>query len=130
MLWVQDWMSEHCLPDDTSAIDWQIESVELQPFGSETAPSYNLALRIRNAGAETLQSATLAGTLYECAAPDDPIDRCTPVGRSRDYLALDLGPGFVHHLRIYPAFHHAGGPNPRVRWVMTDIVADRDAAGG
>jgi len=49
---------------------------------------------------------------------------------SRDYLALDLAPGFVHHVLVYPALHHGGDSNPRVRWVISNIVCDRDAVGG
>lgn len=128
-LWVQDWRSEHRLPDNTAALDWAIERAEQQPVFSERTLTYTVAFRVQNRGTELLQSATLAGTLYECPSPDDPLAACTPVDRSRHHVALDLPPGFVHHMTAYASFSHAGGPNPRAIWTLTDIIADRDAEG-
>jgi hypothetical protein len=128
-LWVQDWRSEHRLPDDTAALDWAIERAEQQPVFSERALTYTAAFRVQNRGTELLQSATLVGTLYECPSLDDPLAACTPVDRSRNHVALDLPPGFVHHMTVYASFSHAGGPNPRAIWTLTDIIADRDAEG-
>lgn len=127
-LWAQDWWSEHRLPEDTPVLAWSLERGEQQPAFSERTLTYHVGLRVQNRGEEMLQSATLLGTLYECASPDDPIDACTPVDRSRSHLALDLPPGFVHRLTVYPAFSHAGGPNSRASWRLIEIVADRDAA--
>lgn len=64
------------------------------------------------------------------SSEDDPVDCCTPASRSRDYLALDLAPDFLHHVLVYPALHHGGDFTPWVRWVISNIVCDRDAVGG
>lgn len=128
-LWVQDWRSEHALPDDTPALYWMIERADQQPIFSERTLSYVVAFQVKNLGGEMLQRATLIGTLYECPAPDDPLSACTPVDRSRQHVALDLPPGFVHHTTVYPSFSHAGGPNPHAIWALKDIIADRDAEG-
>lgn len=129
-LWVQDWWSEHPLPDDTPALAWSVEEATAQPVFSTGNPSWRVTVRAVNRGTETIQSATLEGTLYECPDEGAALTACTPVDRSRDHLALDLPPGFVHHLSIYPAFHHAGGQGAlRVTWRITHIIADRDAEG-
>lgn len=129
-LWVQDRWSEHTLPDDTPALAWSLEGAEPQPVFADDTRTWRVAIRAQNRGAELLQEATLVGTLYECSDPDAVLAACTPVDRSRDRLPLDLPPGFVHHLSVYPAFQHSGATAfPRATWRVSRIVADSDAAG-
>jgi hypothetical protein len=127
-LMVQDWWSEHVLPDDTPAFAWGIEGAEPNVWSGKDSPTYDVSLWFQNRGYEEIQDVQLIGTLYECAAPDTLLDGCTPVDREVTALTLDLAPGFRQHRKETVSFHNAGGSNPRVGWRIGHIVADSDAA--
>jgi hypothetical protein len=126
-LMVQDWWSEHVLPDNTPALVWGIEDATHNAWSGDDVPAYDVSLWIQNRGREEIRDVQLVGTLYECPAPDTRPGACTPVDRETAALTLDMAPGFRQHRKETVTFHNAGGPNPRVDWRISHIVADSDA---
>lgn len=129
-LMVQDWWSEHELPDNTPALAWGTEGTDASIWSGADNPTYEIRLWFQNRSKEEIQEVQLVGTLYECPSSELPIGDCTPVDRELDALRLDLAPGFRQHRKETLGFHNAGGPNPRVIWAIRHIVADGDAADG
>ncbi|MET1755533.1 hypothetical protein ABVV53_08680 [Novosphingobium sp. RD2P27] len=126
LLAVQDWWSEHEIPAGSSSVEWAIEAQELNSASPDRQPVFTVEGWFRNHGDEALESAVLAGRLYECPHPESDIELCIPVAESSTPLTLDLKPGFLTHFLAYPAFRGAGGPNPRIEWEIQDVIADSD----